>query len=110
MRFLLREIKLNRDLARELSVDLYEAYEQAHRQQGSPNTLTHAERTFRWAMSLVKTSDVHRDSASYIRRVAGQAAAVANVSLQQAERITRAALYSQTALEQAKAKQLTLAT
>jgi hypothetical protein len=107
MRFLLREIKLNRDLARELSVDIYEIYEEAHRRQGSQNTLLHAERAFRCAMDTFRASGIDFVSPSHIRRVARRVAAIANVPLEQAELITRAALCSQTALERAKAKLLT---
>lgn len=106
--FLMREIKLNRDLARELSVDLYEAYEGAHQSQGSETERIHAERAFRNAMDFFNAPGFNPFVPCDIQKIVRRVALSANVPREQAKSITRAALYSRRALERAKAKMFDL--
>ena len=105
--FLLRKIKLNRDLARELSIDIYEAYEEAHRKQGSLNDLIHAERAFKCAMRIFTAPGFNAfDSfdAPYVQKKARYVSLLANMRGTKVISITASAIFCARALERMKKK------
>lgn len=108
MKVIMRRMKLNRDLARELCVDAYEAYEEAYQRQGPYSTRVHIERAFLCAMEAFEAPDFNPFGPCDIRKVARRVAVASNFTLKRAQLIARAALYSRRALERAKAKLLDL--
>lgn len=108
MRIVMRRMKLNRDLVRELCVDLYEAYEEAYQKQGAYSTRVHAERAFLRAIEEFEAPSFNPFAPCDTRKVARRVAALSNLTFEHAQSITRSALHTRRALERAKAKLLEL--
>ncbi len=58
MKFILHALRMNRELARELSVNAYEDYEAAYRAQGAYSSTIHRARAFTLALRLFDDSSV----------------------------------------------------
>lgn len=108
MKVIMRRMNLNRDLARELCVDSYEAYEEAYQRQGPYSMRVHLDRAFLYAMEPFEAPGFNPFGPCDIRKAARRLAAASTLSLERARPIARAALYSRRALERAKAKLMDL--
>ena len=98
----LRKMKLNRDLAREMCVECYEAYEAAYQRQGAYSSRVHADRAFGHAVHMLEMENGNPFAPSDVRKVARRIAAVAKVPLATANAVTRSAVQSRRALERAR--------
>src|SRR5690606_15392370 len=90
MNLIMRRMKLNRDLARELSVDAYESYEAAYQRQGPYSTRTHSDRAFLYAMEVFEAPGFDSFGPCDIRKVARRVAAASSLGRERARQITRA--------------------
>lgn len=106
MKFVLRSMKINRDLAREMCVDVYEDYEAAYQRQGGYQSRLHRDRAFVLALRMIGQNNQSPFAPCDARKVARQAAKAARVSLADAEAATRSAIHSSRALERAKGAML----
>lgn len=102
MAVVLRKMKLNRDLAREMCVECYEAYEAAYQRQGAYSSRVHADRAFGHAVRMLEIENGNPFAPYDARKVARRVAAVAKVPLATADAVTRSAVLSRRALERAK--------
>lgn len=102
MKFVLRSMKIDKDLARELCVDIHEDYEAAYQRQGGYQSRLHRDRAFVIALRMIRQSNQSRFAPCDARKVARRAAKAARVSLADAEAATRSAIHSWRALERAK--------
>lgn len=98
----LRRMKLNRDLAREMCVELKEAYEGTYQSQGAYSSRVHADRAFGHAVRNFDGENFNPFAPCDARRLARRVAAQAKVQLATAESVTRAAVHSRRALELAR--------
>ncbi len=103
MAVVLRNMKLNRDLARELCVECYEAYESAYQRQGAYSSRVHADRAFGHAVRILELESGNPFAPYDTRKVARRVAALAKVKLVTAKSVTRSAVFSRRALERARA-------
>lgn len=101
MKPLLRRMKLNRDLVCELCVDAYERYEAARIRQVCRGDRIHSERAFLRALEILEVSTFDPFGPCDLRRLARRVARGANVTLEAARPISRAALYTRRAIERA---------
>lgn len=106
MTHVLRRMKLNRDLAREMCVEFYEAYEGKYQSQGAYSSRVHADRAFGHAIRILEEDFLNPFSPYDARKLARRVAALAKVQLAIAEGAARAAVHSRRALEGAKASML----
>lgn len=104
MQIALRRMKLNRDLVRELCVDLYEAYEEAYQKQGAYSSRIHAERAFKHALEEFEAPGFNPFAPCDLRKITRRVAVRSNFTLQKSQLITRSALYCRLAFERAKAE------
>lgn len=99
-------MKLNRDLAREMCVELYEAYEGTYQSQGAYSSRVHSDRAFGHAIRILEGENFNPLAPCDVRKLARRVAALAKVQLAKAEAVTRAAVHSRRALELAKVSML----
>jgi hypothetical protein len=103
MSFVLRQMKLNRDMAREMCVDSYEEYERLYQGQGAYSSRVHKDRAFAHALRMIEAENVNPFAPCDTKKMARRVAIVANVPLAVAGAVTRMAVNSRRALERAKA-------
>jgi hypothetical protein len=102
MAVVLRKMKLNRDLTRELCVECYEAYEAAYQRQGAYGSRVHFNRAFGHAMRTLELENGNPFAPYDARKVARRVAALAKVTSETAKSVTRSAAFSRRALERAR--------
>lgn len=102
MHVILHGLRMNRELARELSVNAYEDYEAAYRAQGAYSSLIHKARAFTLALRLFDDSSVRKSKQRGVVTAAQMIESAAGVPKAVALRVAKSARIYWHALAKAK--------